>query len=552
MEKLRPKPVDTDLLELGDARIQWPQKVATGKTGMIATAHFSATEAGVEMLERGGNAFDAAVAAAFALGVCEPAASGLGGQSMALVFDAETGKTTALDGSSRAPNRATADAVTKATRLRGYRATTVPSTPAFLRYLNERYGKLSLSDVLQPAIRLAENGYPVTVLQRALTRRELKHLRAGTAGPLFLKDGKSTYPVGSIFKQPALADTLRRIARRGVKDFYSGQIAKQIAQDMAKNDGLLQADDLAQVPRPIERRPLSTRFQGQRVFTFPLPAAGRTLIEMMNVFEVLPDDKKDIDSLEGAVLLAEIIRRAFLDRQDRPFDPSYFAQVPEERMLRKDYAKLVAKQSIRRLSGSGETTHLSVMDQAGNAVALTQSIERVYGSYSATAELGFLYNNYMSAFEYEDIAHPYYLRPNAVPWASVAPTIVFRGRRPSMAIGSPGSERITSSILQVLIRLADHSPLAAVDAPRLHTSIDGKVSLEASRMRSDLCDELARHGFTVDRRDPHSFYMGCVQLVMRSKREFVGVADPRRDGSAAGARGESSTSANKNRRRAKR
>ena len=192
------------------------------------------------------------------------------------------------------------------------------------------------------------------------------------------------------------------------------------------------------------------------------------------------------------------------------------------------------------------------MDDEGNAVALTQSIERVYGSCSATKELGFLYNNYMSAFEYEDIGHPYYLRPNAVPWASVAPTLVFRGRRPWVAIGSPGSERITSSILQVMLRLENHSPLAAVDAPRLHCSLEGKVSLEASRMRSDVVDAFAKHGFTVDRRDPYSFYLGCVQMVMRRNKEFIGVADPRRDGSAAGARGESSVSANKNRRRAKR
>ena len=165
---------------------------------------------------------------------------------------------------------------------------------------------------------------------------------------------------------------------------------------------------------------------------------------------------------------------------------------------------------------------------------LTQSIENVYGSCSASPELGFLYNNYMSAFEYTDISHPYYLRPNAVPWASVAPTLVFRGRQPWLAIGSPGSERIAPSILQVLIRLQYLTPLAAVDAPRLHCSLKGRVSLEASRMRDDIPKALERHGFRVDRREPYSFYLGCVQLVLREKGEFIGVADPRRDGAAAG------------------
>jgi gamma-glutamyltranspeptidase/glutathione hydrolase len=174
------------------------------------------------------------------------------------------------------------------------------------------------------------------------------------------------------------------------------------------------------------------------------------------------------------------------------------------------------------------------MDHEGNVVALTQSIERVYGACVATPELGCLYNDYMSAFEYEDISHPYYLRPNAAPWASVAPTIVFRGRRAWLAIGSPGSERITPSILQVLLRLERHGPFEAVDAPRLHCSLDRTVSLEASRMRDDVPVELEKRGFKIKVRDPYSFYLGCVQLVMRDRRGLIGVADPRRDGAAGG------------------
>ena len=533
-EQLKPTRVDTDLLELGDRKIYWPQKVAVSRQGMISTAHYRATEAGVEILEAGGNAFDASVAAAFALGVCEPAASGLGGQTMLLIHEAENGTTVALDGSSRAPNRATVEALSKIERRRGYRAATVPSTPAVLRHVLERYGRLRLSHVLEPAIRLAEHGYEVSVLQRALLRRELKHLKTHTAGPIFLRDGARTYQAGTIFKQPALAETLKRLAKKGIKDFYTGQIARAIHDDMVRHDGFIQSDDLAQVPRPIERRPITTRFDGQRVFTFPLPGAGRTLIEMLNVYQEVPAAYRDLDRPEGAVLLAEIIRRAFVDRQDRPFDPHLFAQVSEKRMLSQDYAKLVAQQVFKRIRSHGDTTHLSVMDEEGNTVALTQSIERVYGSYSATAELGFLYNNYMSAFEYEDMAHPYYMRPNAAPWASVAPTIVFRGRRPWLAIGSPGSERITPSILQVLIRLQTSTPLASVDAPRLHCSLEGKVSLEATRMRNDIPEALKRQGLQIDMRDPYSFYLGCVQLVIRERDNLIGIADPRRDGAAGG------------------
>lgn len=159
----------------------------------------------------------------------------------------------------------------------------------------------------------------------------------------------------------------------------------------------------------------------------------------------------------------------------------------------------------------------------------------MYGSFAAAPDLGFLYNNYLSAFEYKDISHPYYLRPNAVPWASVAPTIVMRGRKPWLALGSPGSERITPSIVQVLLRLLHGaSPMDAVAAPRLFCSLKGRVSLEASRLRDDLPPALDRLGYTIDEKEPFSFYLGCVQMVVRGRDEFVGVADPRRDGSAGG------------------
>jgi len=526
--------MDTNLLELGDRKLHRPQRVAVSRTGMVSTAHHRATEAGAEMLSAGGNAIDAAVAAAFALGVCEPAASGLGGQTMMLVHIVEPKRTFALDGSSRAPNRATPDTLSKTERRRGYKATTVPSTPAVLQYALESYGSLKLERVLEPAIRLAEEGVEVSLLQYLLTRRELKHLRDRSAARFFLRDGNRAYPAGARFRQPVLAATLRRLAVRGIEDFYQGEIAEKIHADMEANGGLLHRDDLAQIPQPIERKPVTGRFEGCRVFTFPPPGAGRTLIQMLNVYQQLKPARRDFDTPEGAVVLAETIRRAFLDRQDRPFDPNFFPQVTGERMLEEDYARLLSRQITRRIRTAGDTTHLSVMDGAGNIVALTQSIERVYGSCVATPELGFLYNNYMSAFEYEDISHPYHMRPNAAPWASVAPTIVFRGRKPWLALGSPGSERITPSIFQVLVRLQSMPPLAAVDAPRLYCSLRGKVSLELTRMRNDIPVALERHGYQIDSRDPYSFYLGCVQLVVREENEFIGVADPRRDGSAAG------------------
>jgi len=524
---------DTADLELSRQRAPWIQRIAASPQGMIATAHFKATEAAQAIMAQGGNAVDAAVTAAFALGVCEPAASGLGGQTMALYYSTETGQTIAFDGSSRAPHRVLPGELEKKERLRGYRAATVPSTPAVLAYLLEHYGTMKLAEVLRPAIALAEDGFKITELKHALIQREIKHLQAGTAGKFFLKGGRA-YKVGAIFKQPVLAQTLRRIALNGIEDFYHGEIAKKIHEDMVKNNGLIRDDDLAQIPWPIERRPLSCRFQGSRVLTFGEPGAGRTLVEMLNVANKFPPENINPDTPPGALLLSEIIKQANLDRRDRPYDPNFYPQVQGKRMLKDEYAETVAGQIRSRLEGHGDTTHLSVMDRFGNVASLTQSIERVFGSFSVSPELGFLYNNYMSAFEYKDISHPNYLRPAAVPWASVAPTIVFRGRKPWLAIGSPGSERIASAILQVLIRLRNQSPYDAVAAPRMHCSIKGRVSIEASRMRDDIPILLKDHGFSVDLRDAYSFYLGCVQLVMRDRNEFIGVADPRRDGSAGG------------------
>lgn len=525
---------DAELRDVEPPGIPRPQRVAVSSGGVASTQHYLATEAAVQILEASGNAVDAAVAAAFALGVCEPAASGLGGQTMMLIHRARSRRTFALDGSSRAPNRTSLKELSPDQRRHGYMATTVPSTPAVLGYALERYGTLPLREVIAPAIQLAEHGYQVTELQRKLLRRVRKTLQQGPAAELFLKRGRKSFRVGERFRQPILANTLRRLSSAGTADFYTGRIARLIREDMARNGGLITEEDLAQTPWPIERKSVSCQFEDYRVVTFPPPGAGRTLVEMLGIISHIPKKYRNVDTPEGALMLAQAIRQANRDRIDRPFDPNFYAQVPQKRMLSTDYSKQIARWSLKNIRTQGETTHLSVMDRYGNVVALTQSIERVYGACVATPELGFLYNNYMLAFDDEDMTHPYYLRPNAVPWASVAPTIIFKGRRPWVAIGSPGSQRIVSAVAQVFLRLLKNLPFESVDAPRLHCSLDGTVSLEASRMRSDIPASLERHGFTIDVREPYSFYLGCVQLAMRQGDKFIGVADPRRDGAAGG------------------
>lgn len=512
------------------------QRISVSNYGMVSTAHSRATETGAEVLGQGGNAFDAAVAAAFALGVCEPHASGLGGQTMMLVYTAEDERIFAVDGSSRVPNRAVRENFPdKALTRHGFAASTVPSTPAVLDYIRDKYGTMGLSQILEPSIRMAEKGYEVTALQRKLQKREIVSLREGNAASIFLKDGLKPHASGTILTQPVLANTLRRLAEKGIEDFYTGEIAGIIHRDMQEKGGYIHKDDLAQIPYPIERDVVSSKYGRLKVFTMPPPGAGRTVLAMLNILRRFPPSQVNPDTTYGALLLTETMRRAQLDRRDRPYDANFYPQVEDERMLSPYYTRVVSKQIEARISGSGETTHLSVMDRHGNIVALTQSIERVFGAKVVSPELGFLYNNYMSALEYHDMTNPYYLRPNGVPWASVAPTIVFKDKKPWLAIGSPGSERIASTILQVILRLArKQTPFDAVAAPRIHCSYDGKVSLEAEWMRDDIPEQLRERGFKIDVREPMSFYLGCVQMVLRENGEFIGVADPRRDGTASG------------------
>ena len=296
------------------------------------------------MLEQGGNAVDAAVAAALALGVCEPAASGLGGQTMMLVYDAAADRTVALDGSSRAPNRALIErfANLSADRRRGHLATTVPSSVAVYAHALETYGRLGWATVLEPAIVLAEDGYEVSVLQQRLARRELRHPAGRIGQPVLPGGGSSAYRAGATIRQPVLARTLARLAEEGFEDFYVGETARLIHADMEANGGIVLADDLAQIPHPVEREPLSGRFGRSRVLTM---AAARRGPDPAGDAQHPPEPAphlRDIDSPDGAVCLAETIRLALVDRQDRPFDPNLYSQASDKQMLSRRYARGLA------------------------------------------------------------------------------------------------------------------------------------------------------------------------------------------------------------------
>lgn len=522
-------------------------KCSRSQQGMVSTAFPEATQAGVEILSKGGNAIDAACAAAFALGVCEPQSSGIGGQSMAIMH--HQNKTIAIDGSSVVPSLAHLSKLEKGhQRSFGYKATTVPSTVAVLGYLHFRYGKIKWREILQPAIRIAQEGYRITQLQHDLQKRELEKflkVKPKSGAKYFLKDNEP-YDVGDLFIQNDLANVLSEIAENGPRAFYQGLISQRIHDDMEKNDGYIRKDDLARIPWPIERKPISRKYRNLRIFSMPPPAAGNTLLLVLMMLNYIPPKFIRNNSPESFHFIAETFRKSFMYRKQRSYEPNIYFQIPDKKMISYDFAKEQAW-SIRDridpdlpildpIQESTDTTHLSVMDDQGNAIGITQSIELAYGSKAASDGLGFLYNNYMREFEIKDASHPHYLRPGATPWTSVAPAIVFNKNHLWMVTGSPGGERIYSTVAQFLIQMFDKkmSMADAIKSQRMHCSVGGTIYVEESRFDDNITGYLKDMGYKIIEKPP--FFYGAIHAAMKciSKNEFHGVAEVRRDGTAGG------------------
>lgn len=515
--------------------------------GMVATAHYLATRSGAQILADGGNAFDAAVVAALSLAVCEPAGSGIGGMAIMVGYEATLGRTFVVEGACRAPQDATPNALAQApSRYRGYPAIAVPTYLAVLQHTLERYGTLSQSAALRPAIHLAEDGFPLSTFQHDTLASHVEALRQHNARQFFLdKDGRPP-KIGTTIRQPTLAATLDRLARHGFEDFYRGAIAGDIVDDVRAHGGFVNARDLASSQLCREGPALEAPFGDGSVRSVGPPGGGMALLHMHNLLVSL-GTAIDPDTPEGAVLIAAIIRQARRDR--RAFGcktgPRGLAEAAE--LLTRKYASKTLEQiraeiakvssgvtAINQSGATGETSHVSVMDRWGNVVAMTLSIERSFGSAVVTPSLGFLYNGYLRAFKIQNERHPHYLRPGAPARSNAAPTIAFRNGRPWVALGSTGSEPLASGIFQVLVRLKRQSPFDAVQAPRLHCTPESQVFFEADRVSNRNLEALSRHGFSLRPLAPYSFQMGGLQLVMEQDGIFLGVGEPRRDGAAAG------------------
>jgi gamma-glutamyltranspeptidase/glutathione hydrolase len=516
---------------------------------MVATSFPAATEAGWRILQAGGNAVDAAVAAAWVLCVCEPSGSGLGGQTIFLIRQ-NNGRTVVIDGHSHAPAAVSLEQVSGRQQKRGHRACTIPSTPATLGFAQRRYGALPWGRVLEPAIQLAEEGYRITKLQHRQTRWCLDALRASsTTSHLFLK-GRLPPTVGSLFRQKKLAVGLRRIAQYGTEDFYRGAIARSIAKDMQEHGGLLTRCDLASCELPVEKQAIAVPYQGFEVLSVPPPGGGLQLLLSLRISECLERDGPGEEPATLYARLAAIIRLVFREREQWSADLRCLSSALCERLLRQPYVAELAE-AVRgglgngpmtvRKEEPGETTHLCTVDSNRNVVSLTQSIQSLFGAKVANPRYGFLYNNYLSTCPRRPHAHQ--LQGGCTPRSNAAPTLVLKvdkvgGRsEPLLALGAAGSRRITSALLQVISAVvARRQPLAeALELPRVHATLGGKVWLERPAATERVQERLKRDYQVLQIRAQLSFSMGAVQAIAFGPDGTLrGAGDPRRDGTAMG------------------
>ena len=467
---------------------------------MVVTRETHATEVGVQVLQAGGNAVDAAVAVGFALAVTHPSAGNLGGGGFMLLRMAD-GTSTFIDFRERAPlsasrnmymDQATGQA-TKDSQL-GYRASGVPGTVRGLEYAHAKYGKAPWKALVQPAVSLAADGFPVPwgVAQTLQSKNISEKLaQFPDSKRIFLKDG-AFYEFGETLKQPELAATLGRIRDHGAKDFYEGETAHLLAADMAAHGGEITLEDL-QLYKVIERKALEGTYKGYGVITAPPPSSGGIgLLQMLGMLSLTDYSKTGVGSAASLHYEVEAMRRFFADRSEFLGDAD-FVKVPVKGLLNADYirkraesiqaGKATPSSDIRQGDvapyESLETTHYSIVDEAGNAVSVTYTLNGSYGSGVTATGLGFLLNNEMDDFAADPGKPNLYgllqgeanaIAPRKTPLSAMTPTIVTKDGKLYMVVGSPGGPTIITAVMEVILNVIDFgmNMQQAVDQPRVH------------------------------------------------------------------------------------
>ncbi len=514
----------------------------TAKSGMVASAHALASQAGVEILKAGGNAVDAAVAAAFAIGVVEPNASGLGGEGMMVIHLAASKTTVAIDYRSMAPKGATFDGSIPST---GHAAVAVPGTVAGLVLAQQKYGKLKLSTVIAPAALLADQGFVVSSTLAGILVDNFEDVAKNEPLAKLLCPGGLPVEAGTTLKNPELAASLRAIAAGGADVFYRGVLADRIVAEMSAKGGFITREDLAAY-RAIEREPVKGTYRGYDIVSAPPPVGGLTVVEILQILDQMSLAKTPHASARHVHLFAEAMKRGFADYNAFIGDPD-FAAVPTALLLSRDYAKrraaeidpakvspTIAPASVSK-DEPASTTSLSVVDRQGNLVALTQTISDFFGARVAIEGTGIILNNEMKNFSARG---PNALAPGKRMRTAIAPTIVLRQGRPFATIGTPGAARIISTMTLLLSNLIDYKMgiQEAIEAPRFFArDTDKELSVEA-RVPEATVKALAAMGYTVKAMGEYDLFFGGAQgiVIEAATGRRIGGADPRRDGAVMG------------------
>jgi len=522
-------------------------------SGLVLADSEQASKAGMEILKRGGNAIDAAIATAFALSVVDQASSGLGGGGFMVIYRAKDKKAFALDFRETAPQASRRELYVKdgkavpSLSLTGALAVAVPGEVSGLVEAHKRFGTLPIAVLALPAIKLATEGFTVdSALRVAIERQQANMKRFSDLGRIYMPNG-AVPKDGELIRQPELAEALKEIAQKGSEVFYRGWIAAAIVETIKKEGGVMTLDDLKHY-RAVWRDPLIGSYRDHTVITMPPPSSGGVaILEMLNVLEGYKLNGFQHNSAGYLHLLAETMKHAFADRAQFLGDPD-FVHVPARKLTAKGYAEWIrgriATDKTRPPTfygyynynaEKGGTTHFSVVDRFGNVVSCTQSVNTRFGSKLLVPRAGIVLNNEMDDFAiHSEIGNVYgligneanSLQPKKRPLSSMSPTIILNGNRPELVVGAAGGPRIINATLQTILNVLDfRMPVkTAVETERMHHQwMPDRLILEA-KISGDRRKALEERGHAVREQNA----LGVVQAITVSGAEASGAADPRK------------------------
>lgn len=512
--------------------------VARGRGGMVVCADRRAAEIGVDVLQRGGNAFDAAVAVSLALAVTEPTCSGLGGSGFMTAYLAKEKKKIFLDFWAMAP--AYIEKVNwkeKQPEQKAAYSVSIPGEAAGLDYINRHFGQLPLSELAAPAVRLAAEGFPVSrLLAFDLNAFHQDFLRLADGDNPYL--AKESWKTGDILKNPDLAASIEAFGRLGADALYRSELTDKLIAGVNKWGGQITREDFDRyAARPGE--PVHGEYRGYDIYSSNLPSSGGTLVlENLNMLEQFPLSQMPFDSPERLFLLSEVFKKSLTDKRAYIHDPA-LGPVPQDVLLSKAYgaaraAEIEPGQAKEPVPGrpeeyeSSDTTHFSVVDADGNLVAQTQTISNFFGSCILPAGTGIVLNCQLGGLAPENVKA--YVRPIS----TTSPSLIFRDGKPLAVIGSPGANRIVTTVTQLISNLVDGglSPEEAVFAPRVSNDCDNVLRYEGS-FAPETIEKLESWGQKTLSMRPMARFMGGVGAIFLEQDGLLtGVADPRRDGSA--------------------